>query len=395
MSSENTLWMGDIEPWMNEDTIMKLFNYYSIAPINIKIIKTKKPNMGNKSYCFITFKNIQEARIVLSSLNGIKMPFNPQKKFRLNWAEYQVNKAKTLYVGKLNEKVNDQDLYQLFSQKYKSVFHANVIKENGTSRGFGFVVLRSEEEYQRCLKEMNGYHFYGNNIRVKEHKKKDDENLNTSHNGINNGVINNNINNSKSNNEELAKNFVFQQTNNNEIVTNNKYINSNNNNNINSLQLEFIANRKNNQSNFVLNQNNNKIKGLILENNINDNNIMIKNSNFISANNTVFNNDSIQNLTENSKMNNTNTKDKNNKNETINNLTKQTTSTNHMKNKNIETKNNMSNENLSQKKYKLEILDNIDEMTLIKKIRQSILRTFEYHKKSLINNGNNFKSKYI
>ena len=56
----------------------------------------------------------------------------------------------------------------------------------------------------------------------------------------------------------------------------------------------------------------------------------------------------------------------------------------------VKNKNNNRNKN----EYKLEILDNIDETTLYKKIHESILRTFEYQKKMLnSNNTVKFKSK--
>lgn len=62
--------------------------------------------------------------------------------------------------------------YTIFYMKYSSVSKAIVIKEKNISKGYGFVVFKKENEYKKCLYEMNGVLFLGNNIIVKEQKKK-------------------------------------------------------------------------------------------------------------------------------------------------------------------------------------------------------------------------------
>ena len=149
MSDENTLWMGDIDQGMTESIIMNSFQYFNIYPLNVKFIKDKTKNI-NKAYCFVKFKNIQDVNKALY-LNGIKMPMT-NTNFKLNWADYQTITMKTVYVGNLNLKVGDNELYNLFSNKYKSVHHASVITENGVSKGYGFVIFKDEEDYIRSLK---------------------------------------------------------------------------------------------------------------------------------------------------------------------------------------------------------------------------------------------------
>ena len=205
MNNEKTLWMGDIEPWMTEPIIVKIFKYFNINPINVKIIKDKNKN-ANKNYGFITFKNIHDARNALNNLNTKKIP-STNIFFKLNWAEHQSVSVKTIYVGNINVKVGDNELYKLFSQKYKSLYHANIIKENGISKGYGFVSFRNEEDYFKCLKEMNGFYFYGNNIRVREKRKKDDENNNSNNNNIINGGL------FENKNKEKNKKHIYNNNN--------------------------------------------------------------------------------------------------------------------------------------------------------------------------------------
>ena len=470
MSAKNTLWMGDIEPWMTEQIIINSFQYFNLYPINVKLIKDKKKNI-NRTYCFITFKNIEDAVNALCNLNGKKLPFpSTNIIFKLNWADYQIVSTKTIYVGNLNSKVGDSELYNLFSQKYKSVHHANVISENGVSKRYGFVIFKNEEDYLRSLKEMNGFNFYGNNIKVREQRKKEDDNKNNDETKNrkkenNNNNLNGNINKNNlysNNNSRDNYNYIYQ---------NNFNINNNiqNNNFINNLKfqnnlLNSNTYNKMNKDNINLNNNNNNfVNSNIIENKFNDRNdenekndinnylnntkinkfnispsldnlfnkkstsisICQNNSNFLNYQNNENNDNKIlseslytqstkdnyffknghKNISnsDNPKLNmNTinnsyiNNKNKNNFKNENNNKNYKTNNKKNNKNKNNIVKNNINNnKNYENNIYRLEVLDSLDEVTLFKKIHESIQRTFEYQKKLFINNGIKFKSKHI
>ena len=241
MNLDNTLWMGGILPGMTESQIMDSFKFFNAFPINIKFIRDKKKNK-NKSFCFVTFKSFEDANNVLHYLNGKKIP-NTEIIFRLNWADYQ-GSNKTVYVGGLHPNVTKDDLISFFRLQYKSVYNARIIlDENGMSRGFGFVVFKSEEDYYKCLKEMNGVYFYGNFIKVNEQIKKEDENTNKKMKG---NIMNN-----------------LRNVNNNIYIKNNNMININNITNINDIMIQnnIINNTNNinyyNQNECVINDNDN------------------------------------------------------------------------------------------------------------------------------------------
>ena len=180
MSTNNILWMGDILPGMTESFILNAFYNYEIRPTGVKLIMDKKTNKI-KNYCFINFANIQNANEALTKLNG-KPIIGTQYLFKLNWANYHKGTNKSVYVGNLSSEINDIDLYNSFKKKYDSVHHANVITDNGISKGYGFVLFTNENEYLKCLNEMNGIVFHGNHIKVKEQKKKEDnETINLSY----------------------------------------------------------------------------------------------------------------------------------------------------------------------------------------------------------------------
>ena len=415
MNLDNTLWMGGILPGMTESQIMDSFKFFNVFPINIKFIRDKKKNK-NKSFCFVTFKSFEDANNVLHYLNGKKIP-NTEIIFRLNWADYQ-GSNKTVYVGGLHPKVTKDELISFFRLQYKSVYNARIIlDENGMSRGFGFVVFKSEEDYYKCLKEMNGVYFYGNFIKVNEQIKKEDENTNKKMKG---NIMNN-----------------LRNVNNNIYIKNNNMININNITNINDIMIQnnIINNTNNinyyNQNECVINDNdnfrninNNKmmeynpIDNIQIQNLYSNNNIM----NFRNSCDTNFNNgkkninnfdfkriqDKIINKNNSSyifydmKNNKQNTTAKNIENVSLINETKNNKNNiiqpkiqNNLIIKESDKKTILKKENKERRKIKLEVLEKIDEVTLYRKIHESILRTFSYTKMLLSKNGINFKCKFI
>ena len=405
MNPENTLWMGGILPNMTESHIINSFNFFNIFPISVKFIKDKQKNK-NKSYCFITFNSHEEANKALYLLKGQKLP-NANITFNLNWADYQVA-LKTVYVGGLSPNITNNELYSIFAHKYKSIHNAKIIYDHGKSKGYGFVYFKEEEDYYKCLKEMNGFNYNGNIIKVNEQIKKEDEGTNSFNN--NNNI--NKINHKKNKNRNINNMFDIGKFNN--IINN--INNSITNNNINNINQNIFINLKDNNNTIDLDTIN-KMK-IICANNNNNNNIDLCNnipnllnnsiginSNFINNEKNFNNNTLSENLLIKKKsssffLNNSNRIQikENSANKNIISLKNEQKLDKDVKNKNQikkENKNNIKTKNNNnRKKIKLEILDKIDEITLYKKIHESILRTLFYNKMQFAKTGNKFKSKY-
>ena len=82
MNTEGTLWMGDIEPWMDESFILDSFEDYGFKPKSVKLIIDKRFNKC-KNFCFVNFNNLEEANDAIFSLNAKKIP-NTDIFFKLN-----------------------------------------------------------------------------------------------------------------------------------------------------------------------------------------------------------------------------------------------------------------------------------------------------------------------
>ena len=409
MNLENTLWMGGLLPGTTESQILDSFKYFNIFPVNIKLIRDKIKNK-NKSYCFITFKSFEEAKNVLDFLDGKQIP-NSNLIFRLNWSDYQ-GANKTVYVGGLSPNITKEDLFLFFKQKYKSVHNARIIlDEKEISKGYGFVNFKSDREYYLCLKEMNGVNFCGNIIKVKEQIKKDEDYYNG-----NNKKKKGNINNNNSFNEKNIYNTIFIKNNliNINSFTNNNDINLQNNiNKYNNNRNNFMikGNNPNLNNNFIGNVNNicDKMQNsYVNRNNINNvfnseiNNIPNLNSNQLNeclinkkylSSFFMKNNKNHENLKMANSESNLLINPKSNQNEPK----KQSIPEKSVINKNNENKEQknikIKNKNNGRKKFKLEVLEIIDEITLYKKIHESILRTFSYNQMQILKNGIKYKSK--
>ena len=243
---ESTLWMGDIEPWMTREIILESFFEYGLKPSSIKMIKDHQFN-SIKNYCFVNFDSITEANKAIISLNGKNIP-KTNINFKLNWANKHCEMNRNLYVGNLPNDIDDLQLFNIFKEKYQSIHHVSIMTDNGQSKGYGFIQFTDKYDYDKCLKEMNGYVIKGKAIIIRERKKKknDEKNNNNMNNVYRFNKINRPINNTSSNNNISSKQF-----------TNNHIYNITKNQNISEINNSiFVRNNNNSCMNPFFSQNN-------------------------------------------------------------------------------------------------------------------------------------------
>jgi len=164
-ASIRTLWIGEIDSWMDENYIAGMFGRMGFM-VQAKIIRDKSTG-ASAGYGFVEFPDGQIARTVLETLNGKPMPDRHGKLFRLNWSSHSVLSSGaskndlnelSLFVGDLAQEVNDFTLLKTFSDRYPSVRGARVIMDplTGNSRRYGFVRFGDEDELNRAISEMQG-----------------------------------------------------------------------------------------------------------------------------------------------------------------------------------------------------------------------------------------------
>lgn len=177
------LWMGELDPWWDENAIKSIWSSFGFNNVNVKLIKEKIQQGYNAGYCFIEFPTLELASSALSS-NGSKIP-NTNKSLKLNWAsggnasqpitngqQPMGNGSRSgevsIFVGDLAPDVTDTVLYEYFGTKYSSVSGTKIMidQQTGGSKGYGFVRFLNELEQQRALVEMQGAILNGRPIRV-------------------------------------------------------------------------------------------------------------------------------------------------------------------------------------------------------------------------------------
>lgn len=166
--NDNTLWMGDIEYWMDEKFVIKLFAF--IAPI--KSVKVMKKNGQSIGYGFLEFSDEKIASFVLNNYNGKLVP-GYNRPLKLSRAQFNGTKLGEeevqIYVCDMELNINEDQLRSVFKAKYPSVVSAKIICDPLTriSKGYGFVKFKSNEEANKAVKEMNGFVLEGKPIRIK------------------------------------------------------------------------------------------------------------------------------------------------------------------------------------------------------------------------------------
>jgi len=167
-TSKSTLWMGEIDPSVNENEVAAIWKSQG-HDVTVKMIRDKFSG-NHAGYCFVDFDNADSAMAALS-LNGSSIP-NTNRQFKLNWASGGGATEKkpefSIFVGDLGSEVTDYTLLSVFQGRYDSCTSAKVMTDPNTnvSRGYGFVRFSNQGDQIRALNEMQGAYVGNRSIRV-------------------------------------------------------------------------------------------------------------------------------------------------------------------------------------------------------------------------------------
>ncbi|KAI0125449.1 hypothetical protein BJ170DRAFT_596704 [Xylariales sp. AK1849] len=171
-TARQTLWMGELAGWMDEQFIRSVYSSAMNEQVQVKIIRDR--HSGNAGYCFVEFSNPDAAQKALQ-LNGSPVP-NTDRVFRLNWAsggglvDRRDDRSPefSIFVGDLGHEVNEFVLVALFQARFPSCKSAKIMtdQQTGQSRGYGFVRFSDEQDQQRALVEMQGVYCGNRPMRV-------------------------------------------------------------------------------------------------------------------------------------------------------------------------------------------------------------------------------------
>lgn len=168
-----TLWVGDLQYWMDESYLCSCFAVTGEQILSAKVIRNKQ-TLLSEGYGFVEFSSHAAAERVLQTYSGTLMPQTEQA-FRLNWASFGAGEKRldggsdhSIFVGDLAVDVTDYVLQETFRSRYPSVRGAKVIIDPITNRskGYGFVRFGDENERTRAMSEMNGVYCSSRPMRI-------------------------------------------------------------------------------------------------------------------------------------------------------------------------------------------------------------------------------------
>ncbi|KAG0494573.1 hypothetical protein HPP92_005567 [Vanilla planifolia] len=144
-----TLWIGDLQYWMEESYIHNCFAHTGEV-VSVKLIRNKQTGQF-EGYGFVEFATRATAERVLQTYNGTMMP-NGEQAFRLNWAGGKKGDDAndyTIFVGDLASDVTEYMLQETFRSHYTSVKGAKIVTDRITGRSRATVLLDLEMQMNK------------------------------------------------------------------------------------------------------------------------------------------------------------------------------------------------------------------------------------------------------
>ena len=171
MTRVGALWIGGLEPYMNEDFLSTAMTQMGQEHVVSIKVMTNKFTGEPAGYGFINFDSDQRAIQTMHKLGGKVIPnSNPPVRFKFNHSSSSARSnpsepnITSIWVGSLTPEIDDFSLYKFFSQRYQTIRCARVVlDESGYSKGYGFVRFGSESEQLHALANMTGKSGLGSN----------------------------------------------------------------------------------------------------------------------------------------------------------------------------------------------------------------------------------------
>ncbi|XP_047481335.1 polyadenylate-binding protein 4-like [Penaeus chinensis] len=147
---------------------------------NILSCKVATDEAGNsKGYGFVHFETEEAARSAIQKVNGMLLngkkvyvgKFIPRAEREKELGE-KAKRFTNVYVKNFGDDLDDEKLYEIFSQFGKITSHRVMTNEDGKSKGFGFVAFEEPEAAEKACDEFNGKEMNGKQIYVGRAQKR-------------------------------------------------------------------------------------------------------------------------------------------------------------------------------------------------------------------------------
>ncbi|XP_028148982.1 polyadenylate-binding protein 4-like [Diabrotica virgifera virgifera] len=154
---------------MSDERFLKMFN--KCGEITSWVVM-RHIDGSSKGFGFVAYRDAKSAQAAIEEYNGKEIDgkvlylaraqkkierYNELKKRieKIRLERYELYQGVNLYIKNLDDSFDDERLHKEFAP-YGTITSAKVMRENGRSKGFGFVCFTSTEEATKAVAEMNG-----------------------------------------------------------------------------------------------------------------------------------------------------------------------------------------------------------------------------------------------
>ncbi|KXN82623.1 Splicing factor 3B subunit 4 [Leucoagaricus sp. SymC.cos] len=172
-NQEATVYLGNLDERCTDALIWELM--LQAGPVVNVHLPKDRISMAHQGYGFCEFLTEEDAEYACKIMNQIKLWGKPIRVNKASSDKKQLDVGANLFIGNLDENVDERLLYDTFSAFGMMATTAKIARDasTGTSKGYGFVSYTDFESSDAAIESMNGQFLMNKAITVQYAFKKD------------------------------------------------------------------------------------------------------------------------------------------------------------------------------------------------------------------------------
>ncbi|KAF5324479.1 hypothetical protein D9611_004190 [Ephemerocybe angulata] len=172
-NQEATVYLGNLDERCTDALVWELM--LQAGPVVNVHLPKDRISMAHQGYGFCEFLTEEDAEYACKIMNQIKLWGKPIRVNKASSDKKQLDVGANLFVGNLDENVDERLLYDTFSAFGIMATTAKIARDpsTGVSKGYGFVAYTDFESSDAAIESMNGQFLMNKAITVQYAFKKD------------------------------------------------------------------------------------------------------------------------------------------------------------------------------------------------------------------------------